>query len=61
MQIFLINVGQINMFRARAIDIYVPTHSKKAKSWQIIYFLTNNHAIYWKVKELASSFLMENA
>ena len=48
-----IDVGQIKM---RAIDFFVPTPSKIAKSWEIIYFLTNNHAIYWKDQKLASSF-----
>ena len=49
-----IDLGQIKM-RAQSI-FFVPTPSKIAKSWEIVYFLTNNYAIYWKDQELISSF-----
>ena len=61
-QIHEINVGQKDICFMRAQSIFMsPTPSKMSKLWEIIYSLTNNHAIYWKDQELASSFLIENA
>ena len=49
-----IDVGQIKM---RAIDFFSsPPLLRLLNHGEIIYFLTNNYAIYWKDQELASSF-----